>query len=348
MYSRYLKSALIVFTFVLPLAAAAMLGVGKKADDMAPLKVPLGLDADISKWIPEDNPLTPAKIELGKKLYFDPRLSVDGTVSCATCHHPQFGFSNGVPVSAGFKGQLGNRNSPTVLNRLYSQAQFWDGRAASLEEQALGPVQNPVEMANTLEGMVGTLNKIAGYKAEFKKAFGSEAITAEGVGKAIAAFERTLLSGDSAFDRFQAGDTKALSEPAKSGFALFMGKAGCAECHKLPNFTDEEYHNLGVGMDKTNPDLGRYNVTHNVKHKGCFKTPTLRHIAETYPYLHDGSAETLEEVVDLYDRGGVANPYLDEKIELLGLTAEEKKDLVEFMKALTGAPLKVEEPVLPQ
>ena len=348
MLTRSAKFALTVLILALSLVSAAILGASKKPAGSALLKVPLGLDPEVSKWIPADNPLTPEKIELGKKLYFDPRLSVDGNISCATCHHPTFGFSNGAPVAAGFQGQIGNRNCPTVLNRLYSKAQFWDGRAASLEDQALGPVQNPIEMANTLHGMTGALNKIIGYKAEFKKAFGSEEITPQRVAQAIASFERTLLSGNSAFDRFQAGDTSALSPSAQRGLAIFKGKGNCAECHPAPNFTDEKYHNLGVGMDKPNPDLGRYMVTKRETDKGAFKTPTLRDIAETGPYLHDGSEATLEAVVELYDRGGVPNPNLDRDMKPLGLTKEDQQDLIAFLESLTGESNKVEEPVLPK
>jgi cytochrome c peroxidase len=337
-----------VFLALLFLPAMCSFGQVKKAAGPAAIKVPLGLDKGYSQYVPKDNALTPAKIELGKMLFFDERLSVDGTVSCATCHHPNFGFSNGVQFSPGFKGQLGNRNSPTTLNRLYSTAQFWDGRAKSLEEQALGPIQSPVEMANTLPGMISNMNKIAGYKPYFKRAFGTEEITPERVAQAIACFERTLLSGNSAFDRFQAGEQKALSESPQRGFAVFMGKGNCSRCHVLPNFTDEQFHNIGVGMDKPNPDLGRYDVTMSQKDKGAFKTPTLREIAETYPYFHDGSAQTLEEVVEHIDKGGIPNTTLDPRIKPLGLTPVEKKDLVQFLKALTGAPLKIERPVLPE
>ena len=313
-----------------------------------PLQIPLGLEKDTTKLIPADNPLTTAKVNLGKMLYFDPRLSADGAISCATCHNPNFGFSNGVPFSPGFKGQFGDRNSPTCLNRLYSTLQFWDGRAKSLEEQALGPVQNPVEMANSLPAMISSLQRIQSYKPLFRDAFGNEEITAEHVAQAIASFERTLLSGNSAFDRFQAGDDQAISASAKRGFAVFMSKGNCSQCHALPNFTDEQFHNLGVGMDKPNPDLGRYKVTKNEADKGAFKTPTLREIALTAPFFHDGSAKTLGEVVEIYDRGGTRNPHLDAKIKPLRLTKRESKDLVEFMQTLTGEPPKVEVPPLPQ
>jgi cytochrome c peroxidase len=347
--TRFLIALAVSLGAVIVMTAACQKEAAPTADlTPYPLEIPPGLDADYAKWIPADNPLTTAKVELGKKLYFDPRLSVDGTVSCATCHNPTFGFSNGVQFSPGHKGQLGDRNSPTVINRLYSTVQFWDGRAVSLEEQALGPVQNPVEMANTLEGMISNLDRISGYKAEFKKAFGTEEITPDRVAKAIASFERTLLSANSPFDRFQEGETDAISESAMRGFAVFMGKGGCNECHSAPTFTDEQFHNLGVGMDKENPDLGRFKVTNNEQDRGAFKTPTLRDITETYPYLHDGSVKTLGEVVEIYDRGGTPNPWLDSKIKPLNLTDQEEADLVEFMKTLTCEPIEIEEPVLPQ
>lgn len=355
MCQKKLRPALVLLALVVSLGVLVVLtGACQKeirpVVDLTPypLQIPLGLGKGYAKWIPADNPLTTAKVELGKKLYFDPRLSADGSVSCARCHKLEHGFADDTPFSDGVKGQLGDRNSPTVLNRLYSKAQFWDGRAASLEAQALGPVQNPVEMANTLPLMVSSLDKIAGYKPDFEKAFGSAEITADRVGKAIASFERTLLSGNSAFDRFQAGDTSAISESAKRGFAVFMSKGNCAQCHPLPNFTDEEYHNLGVGMNKPNPDLGRYKVTKNEEDKGAFKTPTLRDVANTGPYLHDGSGETIEAVVALVGRGGGRNPNLDPKVKPLRLTKKEQADLVEFLKALTGEPLKVTEPALPK
>ena len=354
MNSKNARPAIVVLVFAVSLGAMVMIGAcqrqAKPTADLTPypLQIPLGLDKDYAKWIPADNPLTTAKVELGRKLYFDPRLSADGTVSCGHCHKPKHGFADDSPFSDGVKGQLGDRNSPTVLNRLYSKAQFWDGRAASLEEQALGPVQNPVEMASSLPLMVSNLAKIAAYKPDFQKAFGSEEITADRVARAIASFERTVLSGNSAFDRFQAGDTNAISGSAQRGFAVFMSKGNCVQCHALLNFTDEEYHNLGVGMGKPNPDLGRYKVTKNEKDKGAFKTPTLRDIANTDPYLHDGSAKTVEAVVELQDRGGVRNPNLDPKMKPLRLTQKEKADLVEFLKSLSGEPVKLQEPVLPK
>lgn len=311
------------------------------------LKLPLGLQEDAA-YIPPDNPLTADKINLGKQLYFDPRLSADGTVACATCHAPDKGFSDGRPTSTGIKGQVGGRNAPVTINRLFSQDQFWDGRSPSLEDQALGPVQNPIEMGHTLPAMVATLDKMQGYKEQFKKAFGT-GVTKEGVAKAIASFERTLVCGNSAFDRFEAGDKKALSPSAQRGLTLFQGKkANCVACHTGFNFTDESYHNLGVGMGKKDPDLGRFKITKKESDTGAFKTPTLRNIAASAPYMHDGSEKTLEAVIDFYDKGGITNPNLSKEIKPLKLTAREKGDLTAFMKSLSCPDLKVAAPALPK
>ncbi|MGH7332424.1 MAG: cytochrome c peroxidase [Candidatus Rokuibacteriota bacterium] len=274
---------------VLVISAICVSGSG--AAEPYKLKLPPGLQEQAA-YIPADNPLTAEKIELGKQLYFDRRLSADGTVSCATCHAPDKGFSDGRPTSRGIEGQVGGRNAPVTINRLFSQEQFWDGRAASLEDQALGPVQNPIEMGNTLDGMVATLKKIKGYRGQFRKVFGTD-VSKEGVAKAIASFERTLLCGNSAFDKFEAGDTNALSESARRGLALFRGEVKCLTCHAGFNFTDENYHNVGVGMDKPNPDLGRYRVTKREQDRGAFKTSTLRNVTASGPYFHDGSARTL-------------------------------------------------------
>jgi cytochrome c peroxidase len=307
--------------------------------------LPLGLQAS-SAYVRDDNPMSRAKIELGRALYFDPRLSADGKVSCATCHDPSKGFSDGRATSAGIGGKTGGRSAPTVINRLFSADQFWDGRAADLETQALGPVQNPIEMGHTIEGMVAGLTRIKGYAPQFKAAFGTEGITAERVGQAIATYERTVLSGDAPFDRYTAGDTKAMSASAVRGLALFNDakRGNCVTCHAGFNFTDESYHNLGVGMDKPEPDLGRYEITKVETDRGAFKTPTLRNITDTAPYLHDGSEKTLMDVVAFYDRGGVKNQWLSKEIRPLNLTEQEKRDLVAFMEALTGKVLGTEKP----
>lgn len=328
------------------LIVSGILASDSPAQEPYKLKLPLGLQEQAA-YIPVDNPLTAAKINLGKQLYFDKRLSADGSVSCATCHDPGKGFSDGRPTSRGIKGQVGGRSAHVTINRLFSKEQFWDGRTDSLEDQALGPVQNPIEMGNTLDGMVATLNKIPGYRDQFRKVFGTQA-TKEGVAKAIAAFERTLLCGNSAFDKFEVGDKTALSASAQRGLRLFRGKAECAKCHAGFNFTDEGYHNVGVGTDKPKPDLGRYEVTKADANKGAFKTPTLRNIAASAPYFHDGSANTLEEVVEYYDRGGIKNPHLSADVKPLNLTAQEKADLVAFLKSLSCPKLKVAAPALPR
>ncbi|MCP4364120.1 MAG: cytochrome-c peroxidase [Planctomycetes bacterium] len=300
---------------------------------------PLGVPEPI---IPEDNPVTPEKVALGKKLYFDKRLSADDTVSCATCHDPEKGFADAAPVSTGVGGQKGVRSSPTTLNAANYDIQFWDGRAPSLEEQAKKPLINPVEMGMpSHDEVVNKLRSIKEYQQAFQDAFGEE-ITIDNIAQAIAAYERTLLSGNSPFDRFMyAGDEKALSDEAKKGLAVFEGKGRCITCHEFVGsyalFTDSKFHNIGVGMDKPDPDMGRYDVTKEEKDRGAFKTPTLREIALTAPYMHDGSEQTLEDVVEFYDGGGTPNPYLSGEIRPLNLTKEEKKALVEFMKSLTSS-----------
>lgn len=294
---------------------------------------PLGLAPIL--W-PPDNPYSVEKAELGRLLYFDPRLSADGTVSCATCHSPQFAFADGGAVSTGIKGQKGNRSAPTVINRAYSLAQFWDGRAATLEDQALGPMANPMEMGNTHEGIIGNLKKIRGYRELFAKAFGTEDFTIDQVAKAITTFERTLLSGNSPYDRYKAGNKTAMNPSQIRGMEIFAKKGKCDACHEGLNFTSNMYANLGVGTDKPDPDIGRYAVTKDPKDWGAFKTPTLREVAHTAPYMHDGSLKTLDDVVGFYDKGGVPNRNLDSRIKPLHLTAQEKKDLVAFLNALSG------------
>jgi cytochrome c peroxidase len=298
------------------------------AADKDQFKVPLGLKP---VPVPADNPMTPEKVELGKQLYFDPRLSCDDTVSCASCHDPKKGWSNSAQFATGVRNQLGGRSAPTIINAAYSDLQFWDGRAHQLEGQALGPIQNPIEMDHKLEDCVVKLNKVKGYRDQFQKVFGTD-VTSENIAKAIAAFERTVLSGNAPYDKFKAGDQNALSAAAQRGMKLFFGKGHCSACHSGPNFSDASFHNIGVGMKASKPDLGRYEVTKVVGDKGAFKTPTLREVARHAPYMHDGSLKTLEDVVDHYDKGGVANPQLDEEIFPLKLTAQEKADLVTFMK----------------
>jgi len=296
--------------------------------------------------VPPDNPPTADTIALGRKLYYDAGLSLDGTVSCATCHAPNLGFTDDRPVSLGVGHKTGTRSAPTVINSAYSSLQFWDGRAASLEKQAEGPMANPVEMAHTLEGVVEKLQANPGYREEFKKAWGTDQITIDMVTKSIASFERTVLSGDSPFDRFYYGkDKNALSASAQRGLKVFVDtkKGNCAVCHtigpKYALFTDNAFHNVGVGVDLSGQfaDTGRYSQTKDEVDMGRFKTPTLRNIAQTAPYMHDGSLPRLKDVIDHYIGGGNSNPHLDKEVHVLDfLTGEERADLLEFLNSLTG------------
>jgi cytochrome c peroxidase len=332
------------------------------------VELPLGLHAAKPKGL-EANPLTRAKIELGRQLYFDPRLSGDGKVSCASCHAHDEGWAKHTQFGVGIKGQTGGRNSPVSFNRILSDVQFWDGRAESLEAQAKGPIANPIEMGNTHGNVVATIAANEVYRLEFESVFGKTGVTIDNMAKAIASFERSVVTGPSPFDYYEAlrpftklakddmEDMKKddqptftryqkllalskehpMSESAIRGRELFFGqRVNCSACHVGANLTDEAYHNLGVGMDKPQPDLGRYGQSKNQKDMGAFKTPTIRNVALTAPYMHDGSQKTLEEVVAWYDKGGHPNPHLDQKVKPLKLTKQEQKDLVEFLKACTG------------
>lgn len=323
------------------------------------------------KLIPRENPLTAEKIALGQALYFDKRLSIDGTVSCATCHDPATAFADRNGVALGVAGRSGTRNVPTTLNAMFNQSQFWDGRARSLEEQAMQPLLNPLEMGMPdREAVVTRLNAIPEYRESFAAVFGTRAITFENVARAIASYERTLLSADSPFDRFMAGDPRAITESQKRGWKLFRGKANCIACHTFtresPFFTDNKFHNTGItagDLDLTEllngvrlkasneldsrglgelahterfTELGRFLITRKTEDAGAFKTPTLRDVELTPPYMHNASEKTLLDVMRFYNEGGKKNGYLDEKIRPLNLTDEELSDLVEFMRALTS------------
>ena len=300
------------------------------------MTLPLGLQAD-SAYLPDDNPMSDAKIALGKRLFFDPRLSKDGSVSCASCHIPSHGFADPNPISPGIGGRRGARHAPTVLNRLFSQEQFWDGRAADLEAQAHLPLINPDEMGMTsYEEVVANVRAVPGYAPLFADVYGDPRVDMPRIAQAIAAYERTVLTGDSPYDRYVAGDHGALRDDQVRGLTVFLGRGRCVTCHVGFNFSDENYRNIGVGMDAPTPDLGRYEVTRRDEDRGAFKTPTLRNVALTAPYMHDGSEPTLETVVELYDRGGVRNAWLSKDVQPLGLSPQEKRDLVAFMQALTG------------
>jgi cytochrome c peroxidase len=348
------------------------------------IELPEGLAAGKDAvWVPEDNPMTRAKIELGRQLYFDRRLSKGNQVSCADCHHPANAYGRSTQFGVGVEGQEGGRNSPVSFNRILSSIQFWDGRAASLEEQAKGPIANPIEMGNTHEAVVQMLKVNPVYREQFVKVFQREP-NIDDVARAIATFERALVTGPSPYDaneplrRFEesfaeqledmetfaeeqpeqvdryrklqiVAASRPMSESAKRGRELFFSaKSNCTACHVGANFSDEKYHNLGVGMDSDKPDLGRYVITKNEADKGAFKTPTLRNVAFSGPYMHDGSQKTLMEVVEWYAKGGHPNPYLSEKIRKLDLTQQDKEDLVAFMESLTGELPAVEEGRLPE
>lgn len=320
------------------MAIVAFLDSGTLVAQDTPPGLPLGLPP--IPW-PENNPYTEKKAELGRILYFDKRLSSDGTVSCASCHAPDEGFAKNETLSPGIRGLLGTRNAPTVINTAYQTHQFWDGRADSLEEQCKGPISNTKEMtdATTPEDAYKAcqecIYKIEGYKKLFKEAYGRDECSIQDICQAIATFERTIVSGNSAFDKYMAGDKTALTQQQILGMKVFK-KANCDSCHKGFNFTDGRFMNIGIGMDKANPDLGRYEITKNLLDKGAFKTPTLRDVSKNYPYMHDGSLKSLEDVVDYYDRGGIPNKNLSPLIRPLHLTQEEKTALVSFMKALDG------------
>ena len=324
-----------------PAAAAPAAAPPWEADNpLRPLpEIPLGVDRTFAE-LPD--PPTPERVRLGRWLFYDPRLSASGSISCATCHQPEHAFSEPTPVSTGHKGQKGNRKSPGFVNAAWTLYPhfFWDGRAASLEEQALGPVENPIEMGNTHAAMVQTLSGVAGYAPYFQEAFGSPEVTKERVAKAIADYERTRLSGNSPWDRWQkTGDASLVSAEVRRGHDLFFGKAACNQCHLGTNFTDSRFHNVGVGWNpktKKFADEGRYKVSGNPDDLGAFKTPSLREVSRRSPFMHDGSMATLSETVDHYNKGGIRNPALSPKMKPLKLTRAERQSLVAFMRALEG------------
>jgi cytochrome c peroxidase len=294
---------------------------------------------------PADNPYTIAKVALGKTLYFDTRLSRGTVQSCASCHSPSYGWGDGQPKGVGDGMKTLVRRSPTIINAAYLNIFMWDGRAVSLEDQALGPIQAGVEMNMPLDTLLGRLNAIPGYAPMFAAAFPNEGIKPEHVAKAIATYERTVVSAPAPFDAWVAGNDKAISEDAKRGFALFNTKAGCMRCHSGWNFTDDSFHDVGLATD----DIGRGKFLPKiVKMQHAFKTPGLREIAHRGPYMHDGSIAGLEAVIEHYDKGGIDRPSRSDLIKPLGLSGQEKKDLVAFMLTLTGEVDPISVPVLPR
>lgn len=347
-----------------------------------PVALPLGLAAGASQVIGLDrNPMTRAKIELGRQLFFETRLSSDNTISCASCHDPAHGYAANTRFGIGVDGQEGNRNSPISYNRILSGPQFWDGRAESVEDQAKGPIANPIEMANTHENAVKTVQGIPGYARQFAVIFPGKGVTIDTIAAAIATFERAIVTGPSPYDyaenfaRFNdltpedlddlkenepelyqaylqaktGAEAHPLSDGARRGQELFFSqRVNCAACHVGANLTDEKYYNIGVGVDVPEPDVGRFAVTKKPRDWAAFKTPTIRNVAQSAPYMHDGSQKTLMEVVEHYDKGGTPNKNLDSRIIKLNLTAQEKADLVAFMEACTGSLPKVERGRLPR
>lgn len=333
--------------------------------------LPLGLPSDTwDYYVPRHNPLTPAKIELGRQLFFDQRLSADGTVSCASCHKPELAFADGKAVAEGVANRRGPRNSPSVLNVIYNNSNFWDGRSETLEEQAIQPLINPLEMGDqTHAAIVARLQRLPEYVSAFQAVFRG-GITIERVGYALAAYERTLVSGAAPIDHYLAGDTDALDDAAKRGLALFRGKARCSRCHSFSEqrafFSNFDYVNTGVAtnhpsfekmtraiyavgdgpemkplvdrlsQEEGGHELGRITITYNILDLGAFRTPSLRNVALTAPYFHDGSAATLADVVRFYNQGGKDNLNREWDLHPLGLTEEEQRDLLAFLHSLTG------------
>jgi cytochrome c peroxidase len=327
-------------------------------------RVGAGTAADIGPLppvpVPEDNPMTPEKVELGRLLFFDARLSADGSLACVSCHLPDQGWATHTPLSPAYPTNMERRISPTLINVAYHKTLLWDGRAGALEKQALGPIQNPLHMNQNLDLLIEKLNTIPDYVQRFQEVFGTP-VSPESLGKALAAFQRTLVTRQAPFDRFVGGEQQAMSESARRGMELFKGKARCILCHHGPNFSDGQFHNLGVPnapllshplvqasirfdakrmnvqeYQQVTEDWGRYLVTKDEKDKGAFRTPTLRNVTQRDPYMHNGAFQSLEEVIDFYDRGGRAVPQKSPLIQPLGLTAQEKRDLLAFLQALTG------------
>jgi cytochrome c peroxidase len=299
--------------------------------------------------MPADNASTPEREALGKVLFFDPRLSGTGAVSCASCHNPSLGWSDGLKTGIGSRGSTLTRATPTIVNTAYNTQFMWDGRKKSLEDQALGPMKTKEEMDTDFAALLERMRGMPGYVKLFDAAYPNAGITEETIAKALAAFERTVRSGDSPFDRWLAGDTHALTPEQWRGFRVFAdpGKGNCAACHNGPNFTDNGFHNIGLKSAGA-PDLGRFNIRAIASMKGAFKTPSLRDIELTAPYFHDGSAATLREVVDHYVRGGDDRSNLATDMKPLDLSEQEKQDLVAFLRALTGRRTAFVVPELPR
>lgn len=311
---------------------AAWSGISLQADTRP--EIPLGLDLYMP--IPTDDPLTGQKISLGRRLFSDTILSQDRRLACITCHDPERAYSDGRKVAVGIFGRTGTRNVPTIINRAYGTKFFWDGRISSLETQVLQPIKDSKEMDLSLADAVDRLRRHPDYPMLFQATFDKEP-TADDLGRALASYVRTILSGDSLFDRYINGEQDALSEQAREGLRIFREEGNCIACHVAPTFSDERLHNTGVAFqDGRWLDQGRYIVTGKEEDRGAFKTPTLREVALTAPYMHDGSLSTLEDVIAYYDRGGNQNPNLDRELRPLKLEEAEKQALITFLRSLSG------------
>jgi cytochrome c peroxidase len=352
----YLNSRLFLLTFCLPLVAVTLIVGCRSSNTNAPSAdtftpeiqaLPAQLATYEAMSIPPDNPLTPEKVALGRQLFFDERLSIDGSKSCYSCHVCEHGLTDGLPKAIGAGNKQLPRSSPTLWNIGYHKEFYWDGRSNSLEAQAMAAWKGGNMGVGDKTGEIAAkINALTGYKAQFQKVFQSDA-TPENMMKAISAFERTLISGDTAWDRWKAGDNTAISMSAYRGWNIFQG-IKCNNCHDGVLFTDQQYHNVGIGMDQKEPDPGRGKVTNKPEDTGAFKTPTLRDIARSAPYFHDGSAKTLEEAVDIMLAGGKPNQYLDKKnLEAHKILPEQREDLLNFLRSL-NVDCKLTKPSLPQ
>ena len=319
-------------------AALLASGVGRLAAEDA-----LGVPDPATIEYPEGGRPSPEEIELGKTLFFDSRLSINHRESCASCHNPSLGFSDGMAKGLGAMGAGLGRNAPHLYNLAWSTVFFWDGRASTLEDQALEPIQSPGEMNLPLDSLIARLRRVTAYRERFAKVYGKPGICKENVGRAIAAFERTLISDNSAFDKYMRGNAGAMGPDAVRGLELFQGKARCIQCHSGPNFTDESFHNIGLG----DGDIGRAKILSGATAKGAFKTPGLRNVALSAPYMHDGSEPTLESVVRFYSKGGAVAYGRDNLIKPLHLSEGEIRDLVAFLGALTD-PIRIDPPEIPK
>jgi cytochrome c peroxidase len=342
------ESALIVF-FISLFAVSAV-----AAEDKPVLKAG---HPSLKEWIlpavpsPTENTPNAARVDLGRHLFFDPRLSGDGNMSCSTCHHPGLGWSDGLATAKGVKSSVLGRASPTIINSAFNTIMMWDGRKKDLEEQTMGPMESNVEMNMDTAKLFKWLNDSPGYRKLFEAAYPGEGINATTLSKGMAAFERTVVMNDSPFDRWLAGDEKAMTAQQVRGFDIFLdaGKGNCAACHSAPNFTDNGFHNIGLAAwGNPNPDMGRYAQKPVGRMKGAFKTPQLRGIALTAPYFHDGSAKTLKDVIGFYAKGGEVTTNIDPNIQPLKLSELDKDDLAAFLNALTGTTPSIIIPALPQ